>query len=389
MEQLDKLEAKCTAYQHKIILLEKSLEHEKEEVIKLKKCIGSLTKKNHHHHEFSTGPCIYLVQNPDSPEKVKYGMIGDHETSGINGRLRQYRTSMPEVKVRLIMYTLHSRKFEDMIRIKFEESLVRPAHEWIIESIDTIIQAVKDINISCGFKGILETDIHRYNLETASVKEVPSHGSDPIPENISITPHTLNQRIHNIIPAHLIRADLLKKNAEASAGQRYCNAWCQVYRPIESFLVHGSTTMTLCKDCQNIEDVAAIKIASGELTPEAIRNNPHLVILSSDEKICRSCNKILHESKFEHPKRKCRKCRYDKERIRVNRFELTLHKEIEILENLRSDKRELRLKGYIRDELIKIMKHLKTGRKSTDRKQDMITKLLAHSWPIQSKIIFT
>jgi phage anti-repressor protein len=373
--------------------LKEDLHEEQLQGIKQRKCIGNYSYKNRHRHQFSLGPCVYVLQNPDNLLTAKFGL-----TNNINQRLAQDRTMIPELVLKAVMYTPCTKLFEDVIKHKYDHQLIKPAHEWVtFDDIDVFLQDLRDIDRVCGFESVSEVSIWKYNLTEPPapnelvVNFIDDCNKDKIyptlieclserysKETDNLLKYTiLAERVTNLLPTRLLRVDMLKKNNSAPNGERYCNGWCQKYRSVLSFTKSGVSLSTICSQCKSMEDVASIKINNGELTAEKIRNNPMLILLKSNEKICRTCKEILDVDDFEAPKRQCKKCRYRKEKERVRSFELVIEKEVDILRKMEYKDRAIKIKKYIKDELIKIMKYLKTGRKSSDKKDDMINKILA------------
>lgn len=123
-------------------------------------------------------------------------------------------------------------------------------------------------------------------------------------------------------------------------------------------------------------DVANVKISNGTLTPEQIRNDPKLLEIKDDEKICRKCNKIKNKEEFPEKRRQCKTCRNAVRSKFGKDFENHIDNEINILNNLPYEDKLTKIDIYVKDELQKIMQYLKIPRKFNDTKQIMCEKIV-------------
>lgn len=381
--------------------LNDKLIEEQKDIVKMKKYICTNTLKNHHRHQFPVKPCIYILKNPDEVyDKFKYGF-----STNINERLSSDRTMIPNLKVKFILYTEHCELFEKIINIKYKDRLMLPAHEWIFDNIENIIKNIKDINRVCGFNGIEETELWRYNMEDPSdinnyqndkinekedtlenrfIKTTSSH--EDIEKDVKELSYKksngiLTDRLHRILPCYLTRVDYLQKNKDAPDGYRYCNGFCQKYKLIDTFLTINTTHNTICEICKNMELVAKIKITKGLLTADQIRSNPSILVLNDNERVCKKCEIIKDTNEFEKNRVICKKCRINDSKNKIlNYCENEMKNDIKILYNIRNNLYELKLKlnNISKDNLIKIIKHLKIGRKSIDTKEIMINNTMEY-----------
>jgi phage anti-repressor protein len=367
--------------------------------IKMKKYICTTTLKNHYRHQFPIKPCIYILKNPDEVyDKYKYGL-----STNINERLASDRTMIPNIKVKYLLYTEHCELFEKIINIKYKDRLMLPAHEWVFDSVDNIIDNLRNINKVCGFNGIEETELWRYNME-----DPPENNTDDAnnkkqfeniqeriikttnePENIEkdikeLSYRTsnlgiLSDRLHRILPSYLTRGDYLQKNKDSPDGQRYCNGFCQKYKSVNDFLTINTSHNTICEVCKNLELIAKIKISKGTLTADQIRLNPHLLVLNENERICKKCENIKQINDFERNRIVCKTCRSNDCKRKINSYcDDTLKEDAIILFNMKKSKYEMKVKlnDICKDNLIKIIKQLRVGRKSSDTKETMIDNIM-------------
>jgi phage anti-repressor protein len=378
--------------------LKNKLTDEQKDNVKMKKYICTTTLKNHHRHQFPVKPCIYILKNPDEMyDKYKYGL-----SANMNERFASDRTMIPNIKVKYLLYTEHCELFEKIINIKYKDRLMLPAHEWIYDSIDNIITNIRNINKICGFDGHEETELWKYNMEkppentiitdTINSNETvenrlikTTNEPEDIEKDIKELSYrtsnlgVLTDRLHRILPGYLTRGDYLQKNKEAPDGKRYCNGFCQKYKKIDDFLTINTGHNTICETCKNMEIIAKIKITKGDLTADQIRANSHLLTLNEKERVCRKCENIKQINDFEKNRMVCRECRSKDSKNKIDNYcENELKKDATILYNMRKNKYEMKVKlnDTPKDNLIKIIKQLKIGRKSIDTKETMVNNIM-------------
>ena len=366
---------------------------EEVQVIKTKKSLEVNQKKFTHRHKFSEeNGCVYVLKDPHNRfNKYKIGFTHD-----INERLSTDRTMIPQIKVLFIMYTSHYKVFEQIIKIKYEMNFEYQSHEWIVldksENEKYIINGIREIDRTCEFNGKIELDLWRYNLETSleSKKIIQELKEKETEEELTlIEDENLFDRQHLnfagklslILPTYLLRYEYDKKNSEASEGSRYCNGFCQMYQSIDFFPMRSLSPLTICIKCDSMVDVANMKILNGALTAEQIRNEPKLLEIKDDERICRKCNKIKNKEEFPEKRRQCKTCRNAVRSKFGKDFENQIDNEINILNNLTFENKVSKITMYVKDELQKIMQYLKITRKFNDTKQIMINKIISHYKP--------
>jgi prophage antirepressor-like protein len=351
--------------------LKTDLLQEQKDVISTKKSLMQTQTKFSQRHKFTDASCVYILQDPDCKySKLKIGL-----TTDINQRLMSDRTMIPNIKVRYIMYNDHCELFEKAIKVRCKENLELPSHEWVFESLDNLIKIYNEIDKSNGFSSIIETDLWRYNLEPPPSEEY----QEPEPVNIPTYYGTQISQISNLLSGpQLIRGDYLIKNKNAPQGQRWCNGWCQCYKIVTDFAKRSASPMTICIYCENMLDVAIIKVKSELMTEKEIRKNPSKILLEPNQQICRKCETIKHTNDFDEKKRQCKQCRNIPRLKFKENFDDIVESEIKKLRSLNKYDRDKRLDRYNRDELYKISSVCKIGRKETDIKRTILENLVKY-----------
>ena len=333
-------------------------------VMKTKKSLMATQRRFMYRHKFRINGCVYVLENPDEKyNKFKIGFSKD-----MNQRLEDDRTMIPNIKVRMILYTIHYEVFEKCIKIRYNDKLELPSHEWVFEELEKLIETIKELDKVNRFSGILETqeELDKYNLDDKTEvtrKNVPEYYG-------KLTP-----KLARLLPSYLIRHDYLLKNDNAPAGNRWCNGWCQDYKLVTDFIMRSEAPMTICLHCENMVDLAEIKINAGEITHEQIRKNPSSIMLRATEMVCRKCNLVKDKADFPEKKRQCNKCRQSVRSLFRDKFDDLIEDEIKKLSEMNVEDRTKKLEKYIRDELNKIAQFLKIGRKYNDTKAVILEKI--------------
>ncbi len=387
-EQQKQLELKSKEVEEKT----QALSNEQKLVVSLKKSHAKLTEKNHFYYDFREMPCVYIISNPDIPvKKFKIGY-----TDNMNVRLKADRTMAPNLRVEFLMYTPHAVLFEKLIKTKYRRKLESLNHEWVVEYLENLIKFYRDIDRLMEFDGIEEINVWQYNLDHEprspvqdSIEQVEEKKEEPpkpretkksvVKFNLDLKEDVLQERLKKILPYFLTKTDYIEKNKKAPAGKRFCNGFCQQYLPLSDFMISEKGVIPLCKNCQDLEDKAWIKINNGELTEQQIRENPLLISCSKNEKICRICKQVKSLDQYEegkkgdHNRRQCKTCRrqMDKERWETFDIEAASRKIFQI-----TDKVQMMdfINLYPKDRLVQIISKLGIGRSSSDKKSDMIEK---------------
>ena len=344
--------------------IKKELVEEQKMVMKTKKSLMATQRRFMYRHKFRINGCVYVLENPDEKyNKFKIGFSKD-----MNERLEDDRTMIPNIKVRMILYTEHYEVFEKCIKIRYNDQLEMPSHEWVFEELEKLIATIKEIDKVNRFSGILETEeeMNKYNLDDKT---------EVMRKNIPEYYGKLTPKLARLLPSYLVRHDYLLKNDNAPAGNRWCNGWCQDYKLVTDFNMRSEAPMTICLHCENMVDLAEIKINAGEITHEQIRKNPASIMLRATDMVCRKCNLVKDKADFPEKKRQCNKCRQSVRSLFRDKFDDMIEDEINKLSEMNVDDRTKKLEKYIRDELNKIAQFLKIGRKYNDTKSVMLEKI--------------
>ena len=344
--------------------IKKELVEEQKMVMKTKKSLMATQRRFMYRHKFRINGCVYVLENPDEKyNKFKIGFSKD-----MNERLEDDRTMIPNIKVRMILYTEHYEVFEKCIKIRYNDQLEMPSHEWVFEELEKLIATIKEIDKVNRFSGILETEeeMNKYNLDDKT---------EVMRKNIPEYYGKLTPKLARLLPSYLVRHDYLLKNDNAPAGNRWCNGWCQDYKLVTDFNMRSEAPMTICLHCENMVDLAEIKINAGEITHEQIRKNPASIMLRATDMVCRKCNLVKDKADFPEKKRQCNKCRQSVRSLFRDKFDDVIEDEINKLSEMNVDDRTKKLEKYIRDELNKIAQFLKIGRKYNDTKSVMLEKI--------------
>jgi hypothetical protein len=151
-----------------------------------------------------------------------------------------------------------------------------------------------------------------------------------------------------------------------------------MYQSIDFFPMRSLSPLTICIKCDSMVDIANIKILNGALTAEQIRNDPKLLEIKDNERICRKCNKIKNKEEFPERRRQCKTCRNAVRSKFGKDFANRIDEEIKILNDLTFENKVSKINIYIKYELQTIMQYLKIPRKFNDTKQIMIDKIISH-----------
>lgn len=184
-------------------------------------------------------------------------------------------------------------------------------------------------------------------------------------------------KYRDYIYVSLNRNDLVATTKSAPKGVRYCNVICQDFRSNEDF----SNKIPVCKDCRNKIYLAEKKIKEGSITLEQFKENPEIIngidIVFDTNKICNKCKQEKSIIQFESNKNICKACRSIQAVERNNKDFDILISDIEkskhnliILENF--------VKSVPKDKLVKVISYYEIGRKSSDRKENMVYNIVEH-----------
>jgi phage anti-repressor protein len=379
----DEFKRQMDAKNAAIDTLKTDLTQEQKSSINIQKSLIAMQKKFTHRYKFDARPCIYILEDPD----CKYAKYKIGITKDMNDRLKTDRTMVPCIKVRAIFYTPFNELFEKCIKVRYREQLEQPSHEWVFEPLERLIETYKEIDRSCYFSSIIESNLWRYNME-----DPPSEGCEdpePIsappvyrkkrsPANVPKTQNTMDEELSQILPTRVLRYEYRVKTKEAPEGYRYCNGFCQLYQPTISFTMRSNYLMTICTGCERMADVAKVRLETGTVTEEEIRGDPSILKIAEDEMVCRKCSKVLKKSDFPEKRRQCSKCRDANRSKHGAKFDDKVEGEVENLKRLSEAEVCVKLGTYVKTELQKIMTFVGVGRKYNDNKGSMIEKLREH-----------
>jgi prophage antirepressor-like protein len=128
------------------------------ELKKLKKNHSSMLKQRSY-HKFKLGKCFYIWVYPECEEmKFKVGMTGD-----INQRLKDYRTSVPELQLIYIVYLNENAFLEEAVLLRLDKYRVQKNHELVRIAGDTIIETARFVIEYFKLNHTEEEELHLYN----------------------------------------------------------------------------------------------------------------------------------------------------------------------------------------------------------------------------------
>jgi hypothetical protein len=414
IEQSDELTLQLSLKNNKIKELEETVYSEQCINIKHQKSLLYQQEKVTNRYKVSRTGCIYIVHDP----LWKFTRFKIGKTDDFNERISTYRTSSINMKVDLILYTPHYELFEKVIKVKFCEYAEQPSHEMYIAELNILIDGIKDINKYCAFNGYEENELWKLNVEQPPLPEnfkdttkinkeiIINNYIMPIamkddgnkkyidienPEPSDLQHLNLTSDIEkyyeispsSFLPTRILFSEYTMKNKYAPEGMRYCNSFCQDYCSFENFKYKSQYLFTSCNNCRIMEDLARYKIQNNIYTCEQIANNPSLVFLDTNQKLCPYCNIIKHDSKFRKNRKQCNQCKDTKRVNKIKNIRENIDEDLEQIKNLIKDTKnrdELikNLEKFTRDLLYSICLKLNIKRRSNDNKISMIEKLINH-----------
>jgi hypothetical protein len=117
--------------------------------------------KKQKYHTFMIGPCFYIWSVPDSStDKYKVGF-----TKNINKRLKDFRTSVPNLVLNHLIFSHKSALLETIILTTFEDDLSHINHEIVSLSLDNITDKIKDIMIITNIPYTECNQLNEYNIK--------------------------------------------------------------------------------------------------------------------------------------------------------------------------------------------------------------------------------
>ena len=361
----------------KVDELKSELKDETNLVMRLKKSVMGHAKKFHFYHSFRELPSVYILRDPNRLNQSEF-KIG--YTDNINKRLEADRCMIPDIKIEFLLYCSNAPLFENVIKHAFREKLVNLNHEWLVEPLEKLVKFYRELNRLGNFNGTEEEECYKYNLNgQEEIIEEEKESKEEEEYQVDLKKELLSDRLKNILPGWLLKSDYIKINEKAPEGKRYCDGWCKTYQNMNEFRgTYSGGLLPICKHCENMEDMARLKIEKGETTIEQIKKDPLILKCGSSDKICRQCMKPKDKEKdFEPNNRKCRECKRQNSQIRIVKIDYKERIKI-LLEIKNKTELEYKMKEITKDEYIMIMSELSLGRLATDRKEDMFAKTYSY-----------
>jgi hypothetical protein len=160
-------------------------------------------------------------------------------------------------------------------------------------------------------------------------------------------------------------------------GVRYCNGLCQDFRAEEEF----SNKIPTCRTCRNKINLAEKQIKEKTITLEQFKNNPEIIngieIVFDTTKTCNVCKEEKSINQFDTNKCVCKACRSIQTSERNNKDIDILITDVEKVKNNLTVLENF-VKSIPKDKLIKVISHFEIGRKSSDKKENMVYNIVNH-----------
>ena len=180
-----------------------------------------------------------------------------------------------------------------------------------------------------------------------------------------------------LLKTSLAHYELTEKSRNSPKGLKFCNGLCQDFRAESKFTFHKN----LCRDCRNILGLGKKQIDDNKITIDQFKENPQIVngldVVIETKKECKTCKQERPVSHFEPKRRICKACRAIHT---INRNNKDLDTHIADIEKLKNNINELKtfINHIPKDKLILLISHFQVGRKSTDNKEQMVSKMVEH-----------
>jgi hypothetical protein len=184
----------------------------------------------------------------------------------------------------------------------------------------------------------------------------------------------------NYLKISLSQSDFAHMNASAPEGLKYCNFLCQCYLQKTEFTERKSGGVSMCKNCQNLLNLAIKQIEEKTIAIEDFIENPNIVLgqeyINISTKVCSDCKQKKGSNDFEYGRNRCKECRA----IEATNRDSNIEAELADIENRKNNLAELEkyVKLIPKDKLIRCISHYKIGRKSTYTKAEMIKNVVLH-----------
>lgn len=170
--------------------------------------------------------------------------------------------------------------------------------------------------------------------------------------------------------------DLRARNKYAPEGVKYCNGWCQDFRPKNTF----TSAQTVCNECRGKLRTAETRIKEKVFTFEEFRENPlileciHMEIES--KQTCTICHIEKPVTQFSNRKNACKACLAIKNRTRDSNIDKYVQDIEKINHNIPLLKQLIH--HIPKTPLAYIISHYQIGRKSSDTKERMVNNVIEY-----------
>ena len=186
-----------------------------------------------------------------------------------------------------------------------------------------------------------------------------------------------NKMYRQLLKTSLAHYELTERSRNSPKGLKFCNGLCQDFRAESKFTFHKN----LCRECRNILGLGKKQIDDNKITIDQFKENPQLVngldAVIETKQECKTCKQERPVSDFEPKRRICKACRSIQT---INRNNKDLDTHIADIEKLKNNINELKtfINHIPKDKLILLISHFEVGRKSTDNKEQMVSKMVEH-----------
>ena len=179
----------------------------------------------------------------------------------------------------------------------------------------------------------------------------------------------------------------LELNKKSPVGERWCNFLCQKYVPSIKFYTKQAGK-NMCMECSRMLTTTKKYIKDKRITTEQFKNDPNIIKSFNKKPInnttlqCCICKITKNIYFFDTNRNTCKKCRLEQSAIRIKK---RIKEDIDTIEEYKIN--EQTLKQFIKtlpvNEIFNIMKHYGITRKATDKKDDVIFKLIQYFRQLQ------
>jgi len=189
------------------------------------------------------------------------------------------------------------------------------------------------------------------------------------------------------LKTYVSRSEQLVLNSGSPEGKRWCNFLCQKYQPTESFYAKQAGR-NMCKECSRTLALVRKYVKSERITKDQFRENPNILEeytqkQTTDKKLeCVVCKITKNMCYFDSNRNTCKKCRVKQNKERIQK---SIHEDIKKIEDYKNNEKTLRqfIQRLPVNEIFAILKHYGLTRKSTDKKGDVVFKLIEYFRKLQ------